>query len=909
MAIYNDITVFQLAEIDQVHSTNDSILGVYTLDVVDNGGNGFAPLSDETLSQSQFTYMSPGQSFTINGVVYTQVWEVDIGQIQIDGVDISGARIRLSDNSFLPVEFFIPLQEDASDASTVQAGDIITQQWGFADGQTNDPDEIAYADMYRAPNYIVEGTDAGDLIDGTYADDPQGDMIDNDDGNPNSPGVGNNDSILAGAGNDTVLAGSGDDTIYGGAGDDVIEGDGETSQVSQAGSGLSQEFYDSVQKMDAETSIMDLQTWSFNFGNYSGNPHNAIESNVVMTNPIQTEVDMIVENGQISPDWGSIQINNEPVDLLANTNDTRFLFEYSHLTSVTFADGTTLDETDIRDFSVQLYQDLGYSHVTGANTPNIGTMFHIDDNGDFIVTYLPHDGLGSDNNNAEYINPQGTLVLAALEREYGEITSHTLEDSSQSSAIYLGREALYSNLGSSGSDADAVVPGNDFIDGGEGADVIFGNEGSDTIALTDSFGNDTIEGGEDDGDSDVDVLDISGLTSGAAVDLSANGASDVESGTVTVGGDTATFSEIENIAFTDNGDTVTGSGGDDDLDLGAGDDIVDAGDGDDTIDGGDGDDAIAGGDGDDVLTGGQGDDSFVFDNNGADVINDFGAGNSGETDDGDQSNNDFVDLSQYYTNKQELDADFLDDGILNQSTGDFSDNTLMVAGASLEILGATTSDLNYDTTNVPCFVKGTLIKCETGVKPVEQLKQGDMVWTKDDGYQAIRWIGARTFNEADLSLNERIRPIRIAKGSIGQDMPERDLLVSPQHRVLVNSRIAKRMTNEDEVLVSAKHMLRITGIDVVNGMDEVMYVHFMFDRHQIVEAEGVLSESLYAGPQAIRSLLPEARAELLELFPELADISVLGPVPARMLLSGRQGRKLVQRQIHNKKPLIQPNVE
>jgi Ca2+-binding RTX toxin-like protein len=314
-----------------------------------------------------------------------------------------------------------------------------------------------------------------------------------------------------------------------------------------------------------------------------------------MTNQIQTEVDMMVENGQISPDWGSIQINNEPVDLLANTNDTRFLFEYSHLASVTFADGTTLDETDIRDFSVQLYQDLGYSHVTEANTPHIGTMLHIDDNGDFIVTYLPHDGLGSDNNNAEYLNPQGTLVLAALEREYGEITIHTLDDSSQSSAIYLGREALYSNLGSSGSDADAVVPGNDFINGGEGADVIFGNEGSDTIALTDSFGNDVIEGSEDDGDSDVDVLDISGLTSGAAVDLSANRASDVESGTVTVGGDTATFSEIENIAFTDNGDTVKGSGGDDDLDLGAGDDIVDGGDDDDTIDGGDDDDVIYGG--------------------------------------------------------------------------------------------------------------------------------------------------------------------------------------------------------------------------------------------------------------------------------------------------------------------------
>ena len=799
MAMYNGITVFQLAEIDQVHSTNDSIFGVYTLDVVDNGGNGFVPLSDETLSQYQLTYMSPGQSFTINGVVYTQVWEVDIGQIQIDGVDIAGARIRLSDNSFSPVEFFIPLKEDASDASTVQAGDIITQQWGFADGQTNDPDEIAYANMHRAPDYIVEGTDAGDLIDGNYVDDLHGDMIDNDDGNPNSPGVGDDDSILAGAGNDTVLAGSGDDTIYGGSGDDLIEGDGGASQGSQAGTGLSPEFYNSTQTMDG-SSIMDLPRWSFNFGNYSGNPFNAIENNAVMTNQIQTEVDMITSpQGYIGKDWGQIQINDEPIDLLFNTDTPSSVFEHSHLTSVTFDDGTTLNQSEIQAFSLQLYQDMGYSDLTAANAPSVTTMFHEDDNGDLIVTYLPNDGLGrlptvSDG----LVNPQGTLVLAALEREYGEITSHTLDESSQSEVMYTDRGNVYAGLGGTGSEAEAIVPGNDFIDGGEGAD---------------------------------------------------------------------------------------------------------------TIDGGEGDDVIAGGDGDDVLTGGQGDDSFVFDNNGADVINDFGAGNSGVTDDGDQSNNDFVDLSQYYTNKQELDADFLDDGILNQSTGDFTDNTLMVAGASLEILGATTSDLNYDTTNVPCFVKGTLIKCETGLKPVEQLKQGDMVWTKDDGYQAIRWIGARTFNKADLSLNERIRPIRIAKGSIGHDMPERDLLVSPQHRVLVNSRIAKRMTNEDEVLVSAKHMLRITGIDVVNDMDEVMYVHFMFDRHQIVEAEGVLSESLYAGPQAIRSLLPEARAELLELFPELADISVLGPVPARMLLSGRQGRKLVQRQIHNKKPLIQPNAE
>jgi len=332
----------------------------------------------------------------------------------------------------------------------------------------------------------------------------------------------------------------------------------------------------------------------------------------------------------------------------------------------------------------------------------------------------------------------------------------------------------------------------------------------------------------------------------------------------------------------------------------------------DTLEGGTGNDTLDGGIDDDLLTGGQGNDVFTFDNDGNDTITDFGAGITGNPNDGtDQTDHDFVDLSAYYDGISELRADFADDGILNQSnsianggTVDYSNNVAMVG--SLTLTGASTSDLTYDTTNVTCFTTGTLIRTIDGLKAVEDIRQGDMVWTKDDGYQAVRWIGSRHFGADALDGADNLRPIRIKAHSLGRGLPHRDLLVSQQHRMLVNSRITQRMTNEDEVLVAAKHLLQVDGIDVAQDVNTVTYVHFLFDRHQIVEAEGAQTESLFTGPEALKSVTAEARAEILAIFPELSELDH-GRLPSsvRVILSGRKGRKLAQRQKANGKQLTE----
>jgi hypothetical protein len=136
-------------------------------------------------------------------------------------------------------------------------------------------------------------------------------------------------------------------------------------------------------------------------------------------------------------------------------------------------------------------------------------------------------------------------------------------------------------------------------------------------------------------------------------------------------------------------------------------------------------------------------------------------------------------------------------------------------------------------------------------------------------------------------------------------VPTTDLVVSPQHRILVRSKIAQRLFGVDEVLVAVKQLLLIDGIDVVANQDGIEYFHFLFDNHQVVISNGAETESLHTGPEALKSVGPVAQEEIFAIFPELRgrDPRAL-PEGARMLISGGQGRKLAQRHAQNHKLLV-----
>lgn len=180
----------------------------------------------------------------------------------------------------------------------------------------------------------------------------------------------------------------------------------------------------------------------------------------------------------------------------------------------------------------------------------------------------------------------------------------------------------------------------------------------------------------------------------------------------------------------------------------------------------------------------------------------------------------------------------------------------------------------------PCFTAGTLIETVDGPRPVETLKAGDMVMTMDNGPQPVRWIGTRV-----IGGRGRFAPVRFTSGVLGNT---RDILVSPQHRMLIGGWRAEMFFGEDEVLVAAKHMVDGDRIHV-QPVDEVTYVHVLFDRHEVIYAEGAASESFYPGDY-ILSGNSEMRDEVLALFPELA----LGQRPevARPSISRAEARVL-----------------
>jgi hypothetical protein len=186
--------------------------------------------------------------------------------------------------------------------------------------------------------------------------------------------------------------------------------------------------------------------------------------------------------------------------------------------------------------------------------------------------------------------------------------------------------------------------------------------------------------------------------------------------------------------------------------------------------------------------------------------------------------------------------------------------------------------------SIPCFVSGTRILTPRGEVTVESLQPGDLVMTRDAGAQRLRWIGGRT-----VSASGDFAPILIRAGTFGA---HRNLLVSPQHRVLIRDYLAELLFGEAEVLVAAKDL--VNGHSVVQKAGGfVTYIHLMFDRHQVVFSEGLETESFLPGPQTNSIFDKPVLDEICALFPELDPETGEGYSPAaRRILRHYEARLL-----------------
>jgi len=195
---------------------------------------------------------------------------------------------------------------------------------------------------------------------------------------------------------------------------------------------------------------------------------------------------------------------------------------------------------------------------------------------------------------------------------------------------------------------------------------------------------------------------------------------------------------------------------------------------------------------------------------------------------------------------------------------------------------------------MPCFTPGTMIATPRGEVPVETLRPGDKVVTRDNGIQEIRWTGAKPVSWQDLTVSPHLKPILVRQGSLGNGLPERDMMVSPNHRMLVANDRTSLYFDEHEVLVAAKHLVSGKGVQQVDSIGTT-YIHFMFDRHQVVLSNGAWTESFQPGDYTLKGMGNSQRSEIFEIFPELkTEAGIDGYTAARRTLKRHEAQLLVR---------------
>ncbi len=774
---------------------------------------------------------------------------------------------------------------------------------------------LTWSNVTSAPSFFlsdgqVTGTDGNDVITTTYTD-QDGDQV-----------TTGNDSIRAGNGNDSVDASSGNDTIYGGGGSDTITaGAGNDYVVGDSGSTLAA----TSEHISWAAQGVDGANISAGFKQVTGQ----VEAQVSFTSTGNNNPLFQVETTDTQYTGGGPMSNSSSLYLFGqgdlNTSRTTIDFkatpgsEYQDaVQNVTFRindvdfglnnhrDRVTVTAFDSAGNAVAVSITPGAGDTLSGNTVTAGNAGEspADPGGSMLVNITgPVSRIVID-----YVNAQSgnTHAVWVTDIHYQSVPPVAGNDS------LLGGDGFDTLLGEAGNDTLDGGTGNDNLVGGDGNDVLIGGIGSDT--LDGGNGNDNLSGGDDAdtllGGAGLDTLDggngndsLSGGTGNDSL-LGGTGADTLDGGADndTIDGDIGNDSLIgglgnDSLLGGDGADTLDGGDGNDTLLGGAGNDSVLGGTGADYMDGGLDQDTLFGGDGSDTILGGGGNDDiwggagvdFLFGGDGNDTIH-LGGGDVADGELGDdlyvfdiaQLNGTAITINGGETNETVGDRiDF--QGLIDWEDVTYTDTTPNDLAGYATFADGTVVNFSHIESVVVCFTAGTRILTPHGPRPVQTLKAGDLVLTRDSGPQPIRWIGSKTVRGHGVHA-----PIRFAPGTVNND---RELLVSPQHRMLHISPKASLLFGDREVLLPAKHM--VDGKDICPvEQDIVGYFHILLDRHEIVFAENAPTESFHPGALGLNTLSDASREDLFSLFPSLrSDPNSYGDT-ARICLRGYETRVL-----------------
>ena len=191
-----------------------------------------------------------------------------------------------------------------------------------------------------------------------------------------------------------------------------------------------------------------------------------------------------------------------------------------------------------------------------------------------------------------------------------------------------------------------------------------------------------------------------------------------------------------------------------------------------------------------------------------------------------------------------------------------------------------------------CFAKGTEIETSEGVRAIETLRVGDLVRTLDAGYVPVKWLGKTDLKASEMLRWQNLIPVRVKRNAFGPRCPRNDVVLSPNHRVLITGSRAELYFGEPEVLVPIKALINGVTIQQEAANSGVSYFHLLLEGHHIVDTSGLLSESLFLGDQSVLAVSESAEQDLRLALTEFEWQQHAAEISVRPLLRARLARCL-----------------
>lgn len=189
-----------------------------------------------------------------------------------------------------------------------------------------------------------------------------------------------------------------------------------------------------------------------------------------------------------------------------------------------------------------------------------------------------------------------------------------------------------------------------------------------------------------------------------------------------------------------------------------------------------------------------------------------------------------------------------------------------------------------------CYGAGTLIATHVGPCPIEKLRPGDHVISEAGEPLRIRLIRHNVQSFDTCRLDQR--PVRVAPHAFGRDRPFQPLILSSQHRVVLGGHGQLEGGGHSPCFVPAKALTELKGVRFMAGRRKMDWYHILLDRHAVIWANGVASESLLLGTTMLADYSP-AQMRRLSNASQRPLTGLEMDRPAYPCLSLRQSRALI----------------